>query len=212
MSAEEFLPYLKTKLPTLSALYVGENFAFGKGRSGNLESLTASGKKIGIKVIGLKRKEYLGKAISSTRIREAIVKGKIKEANSMLGFKYFAKGTVVKGKQLGRTIGFPTLNIKWTSEISILMGVYMVLVSDEESTASIQGIANFGSRPTLNENTPEELLEVHTLETPPWTTGHILKVEFCEFIREEQIFASIDLLKEQIETDKAKAIRLFTQL
>src|SRR5258708_7044058 len=113
ITAEDFLPRLKGFLPHLEAVYVGENWRFGQGRKGDVALLVEEGRKLGITVVSASRVNHNGEPISSTRVRGCLVEGQIATANALLGYAYFAEGEVRPGERLGRTIGFPTLNIDW---------------------------------------------------------------------------------------------------
>ena len=200
IEADQFLPLLHSKIHSLKSLFVGENFRFGKKRIGDLQLLSSQGKKLGIQIHGLPRKLYKGQPISSSRIRKELADGNLSEVNFMLNRPYACSGKVITGKQLGRTIGFPTLNIAYDPEKRPRFGVYLVRVHSESDSA--WGVANFGLRPTVNSETNKPLLEIHVLEDScPWTTGKELKIDWIQFIRSEQKFASLDALKQQIKLD-----------
>jgi riboflavin kinase / FMN adenylyltransferase len=117
VAATDFVPFIKRHLPRLAGIYVGENFRFGQGRKGDVAMLVAEGKRHGITVFSAPRVNLDGEPISSTRIRERIQKGDMKGAAALLGYVYTADGTVMHGKHLGRTIGFPTLNLGWSPDL-----------------------------------------------------------------------------------------------
>ncbi|MEX2382764.1 MAG: riboflavin biosynthesis protein RibF [Opitutales bacterium] len=205
--AEEFLPHLKKHLPTLQAIYVGENWRFGRGRKGDVSLLAAEGKKVGIHVISVHRVQYDREPISSTRIRHAFFEGRIEEANSLLGHNYFSEGVVKEGKGLGRNLGFPTLNIPWTRDLRPRFGVYCVGVMPRDGAAGpLPGVANFGVRPTVTHEEQEPVLEIHLLtEECPFSAGDHLVVEWLSFIRSERKFDGVEALSEQIAKDCCEA-------
>ena len=129
----------------------------------------------------------------------------------MLGYAYFAAGTVEGGRRLGRTIGFPTLNLAWAPECAPAFGVYVVRVRsvDEPAAAARPAVANYGVRPTV-ESAAAPRLEVHVLGECQWDSGTHLHVEWLDFLRGEQRFASVGELAAQIERDRAAAIAWFT--
>lgn len=173
-------------------IIVGEDFAFGHQRRGNVAMLEAAG----LSVSALKPIITEGAACSSTRIRKAIQEGKIEEANRLLGRPFSVTSRVRQGQQKGRTIGFPTLNLKLRDDlVAPLYGVYAVSVSGQKA------IANFGIRPSVA-NSNEAWLEIHLLS--PTTIpqyGDKITVEFLRFIRPEQKFANIEALQKQIQAD-----------
>lgn len=210
LDAERFIAFLKTKIPSLRAIYVGENFRFGSGRRGNVELLKALGSACGILVEIVPAVNHNGSRISSTRIRKAIANGEIADANAMLGQPYRCCGNVVPGNKLGRTIGFPTLNLPWNPDLKPRFGVYVVRLCVPARGQIFRGIANYGVRPTIATNTPIPLLEtfltpVEKGEDLP-TYGDFICVEWLDFLREEVRFESLDALKAQLDKDK-QAIR-----
>jgi riboflavin kinase/FMN adenylyltransferase len=204
VSAEEFVPLIKRHLPRLAGIYVGENFRFGQGRKGDVAMLISEGRRHGISVFSAPRVSLDGEPISSTRIRERIQKGDMKGAAALLGYVYLAEGTVVHGKHLGRTIGFPTLNLGWSPDLRPLYGVYAVRVSGAKSYGWLPGVANYGLRPTV-EQSVEPRLEIHLLVACPYGAGDPVAVEWVRFLRPERKFAGIDALRTQIALDVAEA-------
>lgn len=204
LAAEEFLPWLKQKLPTLVAVYVGENWRFGRGRRGDVTLLRESGKKLGVAVFSAPRVSLDGEAISSTRIRTLLENGEIAAANRLLGYAYFSEGVVAPGKKLGRTIGFPTLNLAWSPELRPRLGVYVVRVTGDKSPKPLRGVANYGLRPTVEAST-EPKLETHLLEECPFDAGDRIRVEWLHFLRPEMKFNGLDELRRQIAADRAAA-------
>jgi riboflavin kinase / FMN adenylyltransferase len=209
--AEDFLPWLKQKLPHLTAVHVGENFRFGHGRRGDPALLVASGRELGVRAVSAPRVNFDGEPISSTRIRAQLAAGDIEAANALLGYAYFAHGFVTPGKRLGRTIGFPTLNIPWAPELPPRLGVYAVRISaPAKSAAWLPAVANYGLRPTV-ENATEPRLEVHVLGACPISEGDHVKVEWLRFLRPEAKFANLEELRAQIARDRTAAEEFFAR-
>ena len=211
VSAEEFVPLIKRHLPRLAGIYVGENFRFGKGRAGDVAMLVKEGRRHGIRVFSAPRVNLDGEPISSTRIRERIQTGDMKGAAALLGYVYTAEGTVVHGKHLGRTLGFPTLNIGWSPDLRPLYGVYAVRVSGARSYGWLPAVANYGLRPTV-EQAVEPRLEIHTLVACPYGVGDPVVVEWVRFLRPEKKFGAVDELKSQIARDVVAARAEFSLL
>jgi riboflavin kinase/FMN adenylyltransferase len=207
-TAEDFLPLLKRRLPQLTAVYVGENWRFGHGRGGDISLLLAQGKKLGLSVFSAPRVSLNGEPISSSRIRSSVEAGDIAAANTMLGYHYFAEGVVSAGKRLGRTLGFPTLNITWNPDLRPRFGVYIVRVSGPKASGALRGVANYGLRPTV-EQTTEPRLEVHVLDTCPFDVGDDIVVEWLQFIRAERKFSGVEELRAQIAHDRRAAESFF---
>lgn len=211
ISAEDFVPFIKRHLPRLAGIYVGENFRFGQGRRGDVAMLVAEGRRHGISVFSAPRVNLDGEPISSTRIRERIAAGDMKGAAALLGYVYTAEGTVVHGKHLGRTIGFPTLNLGWSPDLRPLYGVYAVRVRGAKSYGWLPAVANYGLRPTV-EHAAEPRLEIHTLVACPYGVGDPVEVEWVRFLRPERKFAGIEELKTQIARDVSEARAEFSLL
>lgn len=208
VEAEAFLPWLKRPVPALAAVYVGENFRFGRGRRGDVALLQASGREHGVGVFSAPRVTRDGEAISSTRIRALLAAGEVEAANPLLGYAYFAEGVVTPGKRLGRTMGFPTLNIPWAPQVRPRLGVYAVRVRSAKAPAGLPAVANYGVRPTVEQAT-EPRLEVHVLGECAVGEGDAVRVEWLRFLRPEMRFASLEELRAQITRDRAAAADFF---
>jgi riboflavin kinase / FMN adenylyltransferase len=208
IEAEQFLAWLKERLPTLAAVYVGENFRFGHKRRGDPKLLSESGTELGIAVTVTEKVTVRSEAVSSTRIRALLEAGEIDHANVLLGYPYFSEGAVIPGKRLGRSLGFPTLNLAWSPELRPRFGVYAVRVSGAKTSGgALRGVANYGLRPTV-EHTTEPKLEVHLLDACPFDVGDTINVQWLHFVRSEARFANVDELRAQIGRDRDEATRL----
>jgi riboflavin kinase / FMN adenylyltransferase len=210
IDAEGVLPFLKKHLPTLTTVYVGENWRFGKGRRGDIALLVGEGKKHHIAVVSAQRINHNGEPISSTRIRACLEAGEIEEANALFGYTYFADGVVAPGKQLGRAIGFPTLNIPWEPSLRPRFGVYAVRVVGSKSSEPIAAVANYGVRPTV-EQSDQPRIEAHLLDACPFGAGDAVRVEWLKFLRPEMKFAGVAELTAQIAKDREAALAYFKQ-
>lgn len=201
LEAEGFLPLLLKQFPGLESIHVGGNFRYGAKRSGTVTTLAEAGKVHGIRVHSLDREVHDGRPISSSRIREALREGRIDRVNDMLGRPYTIEGEVAPGRRIGRTIGFPTLNISWHPPAAPRFGVYKVAVKTRSGEPPVAGIANYGVRPTLGED-GKPVLEVHLLGAGPVPgTGDPVRVALLDFIRGEKQFDSLDSLRKQIRKD-----------
>ena len=180
---------------------VGSDFHFGKGRRGNVELLSeiAARHHIPVTIVPL-RNDAAGR-ISSSRIRQALLDGELANANQLLGRPYVLTGVVVLGKQLGRTIGFPTANLKLPGDKFIpRRGVYSVKAFGIlPAQQPVFGVMNIGNRPTVDGQ--DISVEVHLFDWDGDLYGETLTVSLESFIRPEQKFASLDALKEQITRD-----------
>jgi riboflavin kinase/FMN adenylyltransferase len=195
---------LKRRLPWLAAIYVGENFRFGHGRQGDVGMLVAGGRQVGIRVFSAPRVSLDGEPISSTRVRALLEAGDIEAANALLGYTYFVEGTIRPGKRLGRTIGFPTLNVAWAPELRPRFGVYAVRVSGPKSAEPLPAVANYGLRPTV-EQSSEPRIEAHLIAACPFQEDDTIRIEWLHFLRPEKKFADVGELRRQIEQDRHAA-------
>ncbi len=207
--ATEFVSHLRRHLPHLAAVYVGENWRFGRDRAGDVDLLVAEGRKAGLSVYSAPRLNHNGASISSSRIRELLTAGDMAGVNAMLGYTYFCEGVVEHGRELGRTIGFPTLNLAWAPELKPAYGVYAVEVLDGARTVC-RGVANYGLRPTVTQTT-QPLLEVHVLGPSALTYGDAITVNWLHFLRPESKFGSLDELRAQIAKDRQSALAFFAK-
>lgn len=194
--AEAFLPWLRQRLPSLASIHVGDNWRFGAGRQGDVATLKAASTTAGVTAFCAPPVCVGGEPVTSTRIRRLLVEGEIDRANALLGSSYAMSGSVVPGRKLGRTIGFPTLNLPWDPELRPRFGVYRVNLNP----GGVRGIANYGVRPTV-EAAGSPLLEIHVLGECAWGPGDRIAAEWKQFLRPEMRFPSLAELKAQIACD-----------
>ena len=186
-------------------MYVGENWRFGAGRRGRRGCCSwPAPAGSGCRVFSAPPVNFNGEPVSSTRIRDLLEAGEIAAANALLGYTYFAHGTVAPGKRLGRTLGFPTLNLPWSPELRPRFGVYAVRVGGPEGGPGLPGVANYGLRPTV-EQSSSPLLETHVLGACPFGAGDAITVEWLQFVRPEEKFGSVGELRSRIARDIAEA-------
>ncbi len=208
IEAADFLPWLRGRFPDLAAVYVGENFRFGHRRAGDVALLQAAGAAAGIPVQAAPRVQRDGEPVSSTRIRGLLAEGRIADANRLLGRDYAAEGVVRPGKRLGRTIGFPTLNVAWDPEARPRLGVYAVRIAARGTEHLLPAVANYGLRPTVEQTTLPRI-EVHVLGACPIGEGDEVRIEWRQFLRPEMKFAGLPELRAQIARDVAAAAEFF---
>ena len=198
LSPEQFVEKVLSESLSLKHIFVGKDFKFGKNRAGDINSLKTFGLKHNIGLSSIKLKNQNGIPISSTKIRNNLQKGKIKEANKLLGRPYMISGLVIEGDKRGRQIGFPTANISLGNLIRPAFGVYAVLIEGIENKV-FKGIANIGKRPTVNDR--GVLLEVNIFDFNDDIYGKKIFISLIDFIRDEKKFDGIENLKEQIVMD-----------
>lgn len=200
LTAEEFVAEILVKKFNVKKIIIGHDHRFGKNRSANFDDLKKFGLKYQFEVQQITPQTIDDIAISSTKIRNALYEGNIQIANNYLGYHYFINGQVAHGKQLGRTIGFPTANIEIDKTYKLIPanGVYMVYAII--NNRKIYGMMNIGNRPTVDGNNRTN--EVHFLDFNQDLYDQNLTVYFLNKIRDEIKFESLDALKNQIEIDK----------
>ena len=210
LSADAFLDEVLVKGLGTRHVVCGYDFTFGARRGGNVERLRAEGaaRRVGVTVLEPVMRE--GEIYSSTRIREALRAGMVKEAAELLGHPWEIEGTVELGDQRGRTIGFPTANVALGEHLRPRFGVYAVrvVVEGDESQGWRDAVANLGKRPTFGKL--QENFEVHLFDFAGDLYGKTLRVALVDFIRPEMKFAGLDALKAQIAADGAAARRILT--
>jgi len=198
MTAQRFMDILTNDIK-VRALFVGDDFQFGRDRSGDFEMLQSSGEKYHFPVTNMYTLSYEHVRVSSTHIRECLARGEFEVAEEMLGHAYTITGKVVYGRQVGRTWGVPTANIQLHRYRAPIDGVYAVQVRGLDT--DYNGVANVGVRPTIEEETLKPLLEVHIFDFEQDIYGRSVKVVFRHKIREEKKFEGIDQLKSAIFAD-----------
>ena len=206
MEASEFIG--KLTVAPVKTIAVGEDWRFGHNRSGDVNFLRNEAETRGFRLEAVPPVMFDGDRISSTRIRQAIHDGNLSEATRMLGRPYTVGGKVVRGDQLGRTLGFPTANIVTGEVLLPRDGVWAVRVSDSKGRLR-DGVANLGIRPTVDG--ARHLLEVHLFDFVGELYGHMLDVRFETFLRPEMRFENIEALRTQIERD-AQAARALLRI
>nr|WP_319510561.1 bifunctional riboflavin kinase/FAD synthetase [uncultured Draconibacterium sp.] len=189
-------------------LVVGYDHRFGKNREGGYEYLQKCAEKNNFTVKKTDALSVEAEKVSSTKIRAALQSGDIKKANQYLGYEFTLHGTVVQGMQLGRKLGFPTANIEASDKYKIIpgYGVYAVLI--EIGDQQYKGMLNIGTRPTFNNNADNRSIEVNIFDFSGDMYGQNITLVFIDKIREEQKFAGIEALVEQLKNDKEVAIKL----
>jgi len=206
LTAEEFVSSILVDRFHIQKIVIGHDHRFGRNRTANIDDLIAFGKQYGFEVEQISVQEINAISVSSTKIRNALLEGDMALSNNYLGYDYFLTGIVVKGKQLGRTIGFPTANLKIEENYKLIPknGVYIVKSLFDGKT--IFGMMNIGFNPTVNGE--KQSIEVHYFDFDSDLYNQKIRVTILQRIRWEQKFESVDLLKEQLKKDKKNALRL----
>lgn len=184
-------------------IIIGYDHRFGRNRNADIEDLKEFGKTYNFEVEEISAKEIDDVAISSTKIRKALNEGDIETANSYLGYNFMISGEVVKGKAIGRTINYPTANLKLKEKYKLVPknGVYIVQSTIEGE--KIFGITSIGTNPTVGGT--EKTIETHFLNFNKDLYGKEITIAFLKYIRNEETFDSVEILKQEIEKDETFA-------
>ena len=201
LSAEEFVKDILVDQLNIHKIIIGYDHRFGKNRTADINDLISFGEKYDFEVAQIGAEEIDEIAISSTKIRKALLEGDVKLANQYLGYSYFISGKVIEGKKIGRTIGFPTANIEINENYKLLPKNGVYVVSSTINNVVYFGMMNIGNNPTIGDN--EQTIEVHFFELNQDIYGENIQISILKHIREEQKFSNIDELKTQLEHDKA---------
>lgn len=210
LTAEEFVHTILVDKFQIQKIIIGHDHRFGRNRTANIDDLIAFGKEYDFEVEQISAEEIQDVSVSSTKIRNALKEGNMALANEYLGYNYFLNGTVVKGKQLGRTIGFPTANIYIEEDYKLIpkIGVYVVQAVVNEEI--VYGMMNIGFNPTVNGD--KQTIEVHLFNFNKDIYDQNIKVSLLHYIREEQKFGSVDALKAQLHQDQIEALAFINLL
>jgi riboflavin kinase/FMN adenylyltransferase len=202
---EEFAAIVLRDTVGAVLLAVGPDFGFGRGRSGNLETLKRLGPSLGFEVVTVPAVIQGGAPISSTRIRERLNAGDVGEAAALLGRRFFVDGRVVQGDGRGRTLGIPTANLELVNEQLPKPGVYACWCRVGTDGGLLRSVVNIGTRPTFGGG--QSLLESHLLDFDADLYGRSLRIEFAARLRDERRFPDAAALITQIGADKEAARR-----
>jgi len=204
-SPEEFARGVLAGMLGAREVIVGRHFRFGRDRVGDLDRLETLGRSLGFGVQGIAPVLHEGLPISSTRIREALARGGVEAARSMLGRPYAIEGRVVRGARRGREIGVPTANLEPACELLPARGVYAGAVGEAGGPARLAtAVVNVGHRPTF-EAAGATVVEAHLLDFEGDLYGRSLRVELHRHLREEMRFESVEALRQQILRDVEQA-------
>jgi len=192
----------------VSEVWVGANFLFGHGRSGNFSLLRTLGQQHGFRADKIDPVRYKDFVVSSTRIRRLVTEARMDEAGALLGHPYFLDGTIVEGRKRGHAIGFPTANMATENELIPPHGVYATTMTIDGIVHC--GLTNIGVRPTFNETEPT--IETHLLRYSGDLYGRRVRLSFVQRLRDERRFDNVDALRAQIEADRRRADHLFSRI
>lgn len=210
VDAEQFIDDILRKKLNIKHLVIGDDFHFGKARRGNFAMLKDKGRLHGFTVDDTGSYLVEGFRVSSTLIRDALAEGDLAQAERLLGHSYSICGRVAHGDKRGRTLGFPTANIRLFRKNTPVNGVFSVTMTGIDGQ-EFRGIANVGTRPTVD-GSSKVVLETHLFDFNQEIYGRYVEVHFKHKIRDEVRFQSIDQLRSQIALDVLEAKRFFAAL
>ena len=200
LTAEEFVKTVLIDQFDIKKIIIGYDHRFGRNRTANIDDLITFGKQHDFEVEQISVQEIDAVSISSTKIRNALMEGNMALANEYLGYEYFLTGTIIRGKQLGRTIDFPTANLQMEENYKLIPrnGVYVVKSAINQKT--VFGMMNIGFNPSVaGENLA---IEIHFFDFDEDLYDQKLSVSLLEYLRPEQKFESVAFLKQQLEKDR----------
>ncbi|OUR93966.1 riboflavin biosynthesis protein RibF [Flavobacteriales bacterium 34_180_T64] len=204
LSAHDYVKNILVDELNAKHIIIGYDHHFGKNRSANIDDLKTYGEEFGFQVEEISSQDIADVAVSSTKIRVALLQGDIETANSYLGYSYFLTGKVIKGKGIGKTMKFPTANIAVEKAYKLIPknGVYVVKSTIDNTT--VFGMMNIGTNPTFNET--KQSIEIHFFETDKDLYHETLKIEILHRLRDEQKFDSVEILQSQLKKDRFNAL------
>ena len=208
--AEQFIDDILIDKLNVKHLVIGDDFHFGKARRGNFAMLKEKGRLYGFSVEDTGSYQLAGLRISSTLIRDALGDGDLAQAEKLLGRCYSVCGRVAHGDKRGRTIGYPTANIRMFRKNTPVNGVFAVTMTGIDGF-EFEGVANVGTRPTVDGGS-KVILETHLFDFDKEIYGRYVEVHFKQKIRDEFRFQSLKELKDQIEKDVAAATKIFADI
>jgi len=205
LSAKAFMQQVLKDDIGVHTLFVGYDHRFGHNREDGFADYVRYGKELGMNVVQAQEYQVDGENVSSTKIRALLKKGEILQANSLLSYNYTLSGKIVEGYRVGRTIGFPTANIRSWERYKVVpeLGVYAVLVHIRNIV--YEGMLYIGTRPTLHDD-PEISVEVNIFNFNADLYNQSLTVEFIDFIRADRKFDTLEELVAQIHNDKSSVL------
>lgn len=210
LTAEEFVKEVLVDRFKLKKIIIGHDHRFGRNRTANIDDLVVFGETYGFAVEQISAKEINEVSISSTKIRKALDEGDVELANEYLGYNYTLTGVVSKGKQLGRTIGYPTANISIEEDYKLIPANGVYIAKSHINGAPVFGMMNIGTRPTVNGTS--QSIEIHFFDFNQDLYNQKITVSLLKKMRAEQKFDSLEALKSQLGTDKEMALNYFKNL
>lgn len=200
MTAQEYVEDILVKSLNVKKIIIGYDHRFGRNRTANIEDLKEFGKTFEFDIEEISAKEINDVAVSSTKIRNALLAGDVETANNYLNYEFMITGKIVKGRAIGRTIDYPTANLYPEEPYKLIPKNGVYIVKSSLNGKEIFGITSIGTNPTVGGH--EKTIETHFLDFNGDLYDRIMTIKFLKYIRDEEDFGSIDLLKKAIEKDE----------
>ena len=210
LTAEEFVKDILVNQLNIEKIVIGYDHRFGRNRTANIDDLIEFGEKYNFEVEQISAQEIQEASVSSTKIRTALEEGNIALANQYLGYSYFLTGVVKEGKKLGRTIGFPTANLKIEENYKLIPKEGVYIVESNLNGKKVYGMMNIGTNPTFDEGLLS--IEIHFLDFDADLYNQKIQISILEYLRAEQKFESVALLKAQLNIDKNHTLQYIAKL
>lgn len=207
LTAEDFVKDILVAKLNVAKIIIGHDHRFGRNRTATTADLENMGKEYGFEVQQISAYEVQQTPVSSTKARNALTEGNIALANNYLGYPYFITGTVSHGKKLGRTIGFPTANLHIAEDYKLIPANGVYTASAVINGTTVYGMLNIGTRPTVDGTSLS--IEVHFFNFDADIYDTKISLNLHSRLRDEQKFASVDALKEQLNKDRTQAREYF---
>lgn len=208
MTATRFVHEVLADRLGIREAYIGANFRFGADRGGDVALLTELGRRLGFAAAAWPTVQVGGAVVSSSRVRDAVDRGEVEMAGRLLGRAPFIDGYVLEGRRLGRTLGFPTLNLEVENELRPAGGVYVTAVHVPSFERTFESVTNIGVRPTVHDS-QMVTIETHVFDFSADVYRERVRLFFLRRLRDERSFPSAEVLVEQIGADVAAARRFF---
>lgn len=210
LTAEEFVSTILVDQFNIRKIIIGYDHRFGRNRTADINDLIAFGKKYNFEVEQIYAQEIDEVSVSSTKIRNALLDGQVKLANEYLGYNYLLTGVVTKGKGIGRTLDFPTANLKIEESYKLIPKNGVYIVQSQIEGKLVNGMMNIGYNPTVNGESKS--IEIHFFDFDDDLYSKKIQIQLLERIRDEVKFENIEKLKEQLIKDKSFAIQHINSL
>ncbi len=210
LTAEEFVKKVLVDVFKIKKIIIGHDHRFGRNRTATIDDLINFGKTYGFEVEQISAEEINEVSISSTKIRNALLEGNIKLAANYLGYDYSFTGIIIKGKQLGRTIGYPTANITIEEDYKLIPNNGVYIAKSVLNGKTVFGMMNIGNRPTVDGT--KQTIEINFFDFKQDLYGQKITISLLHRMRSEQKFESLDALKNQLGKDKKTALSFIENL